>query len=66
MKNLTKKSKLGDIISLDCGYGGPDYRDCKIINKPYDSNGLFGGTERNFPVEIVGTNERFTTSIKLI
>jgi hypothetical protein len=63
-KDLTLKRERGDIVTLNCGFGGgPDETDCLIIAKPYDSKGLFGGMVRNFPVRIMGTHNTFTTSL---
>jgi hypothetical protein len=65
---LNLKTKRGDIIEADCGYNGMiDERECKVLEKPYESNGLFPNSPKtlNARVEILGTGEVFTTSIEL-
>lgn len=36
-----KVRKVGDIVNIDCGYGGPDFQDCEILSIK-QTTGVFG------------------------
>lgn len=56
--------KIGDIITLDCGYGGgPNDRECIVLEKPESSFGLFGDPRVTAKVRILGTDEVFDAVI---